>query len=41
MIADRDVTYHVCTVCGYVAEDEAPDKCPVCGVPRARFRRVD
>lgn len=28
----------VCTVCGYVHEgDEAPEKCPVCGVPASKF----
>lgn len=27
-----------CPVCGYVVEsDEAPDKCPVCGVGREAF----
>ncbi len=40
MILDREIRYHVCTVCGYVAEDEAPERCPVCGVPRARFKAV-
>ena len=29
----------VCPVCGYVHEgDEAPEKCPVCGVPGSKFR---
>nr|MDD6335518.1 NADH peroxidase [bacterium] len=27
----------VCSVCGYVAEGAAPDKCPVCGAPQAKF----
>ena len=22
---------YVCSICGYVAEGEAPEKCPVCG----------
>jgi rubrerythrin len=26
----QDVDYHVCSVCGYTCEGEAPDKCPVC-----------
>ena len=29
----------VCTVCGYVYEGEAaPEKCPVCGAPAAKFK---
>ena len=29
----------VCTVCGYVHEgDQAPEKCPVCGVPASKFQ---
>lgn len=28
---------HICPVCGYTAIDEAPEKCPVCGVPGDKF----
>ena len=29
----------VCPVCGYVHEgDAAPEKCPQCGVPGAKFK---
>jgi len=32
----------ICTVCGYVATgDEAPEKCPQCGVPRSKFKELD
>ena len=28
----------ICTICGYVYEgDAAPEKCPVCGAPAAKF----
>ena len=30
----------VCEVCGNTIEGEAPDKCPVCGAPKARFTEV-
>lgn len=33
--------YYVCPVCGYTHERGAPDKCPVCGTPGARFQRVE
>jgi rubrerythrin len=28
----------VCAVCGYTMEGDAPDKCPVCGALRDKFR---
>ncbi len=29
----------VCEVCGWTVEGAAPDKCPLCGAPAARFRK--
>lgn len=31
---------YVCDVCGYTVEGEAPDKCPVCGVPKDKFKSI-
>ncbi len=28
----------ICPVCGHTTEEAAPEKCPVCGVPGAKFR---
>ena len=28
---------HVCSMCGFTMEGDAPDKCPVCGAPRDKF----
>ncbi len=28
----------VCGVCGYTVEGEAPDRCPICGAKKERFR---
>lgn len=33
--------YYVCPVCGYVHLGAAPEKCPVCNTPGARFERID
>lgn len=36
----RDLAYfpiHICGVCGFTVEGEAPDKCPVCGAPKEKF----
>jgi len=37
----EDVPYSVCQVCGYTAGGEAPERCPICGAPRDRFKRVE
>jgi rubrerythrin len=36
-----DRTYYVCQVCGYIAADRIPDKCPVCGAVPERFKEED
>ncbi len=37
MMGDRDPEYYICTVCGYIAEGDAPEICPVCGAKREKF----
>jgi rubrerythrin len=29
---------HICSVCGYTGEGEAPDFCPVCGAKKEQFK---
>ena len=40
MVAERETDYHVCQVCGYISEDEVPDKCPICGAVKEKFKLV-
>jgi rubrerythrin len=40
MLADREVVYYVCQVCGYINEDEAPENCPICGAVKGKFKKV-
>jgi rubrerythrin len=35
------VDIYVCSVCGYTAEGEAPDTCPVCKAVKKMFTRID
>ena len=37
----KDEPYFVCQVCGNTVAGEAPEKCPICGTPRSRFKRVE
>lgn len=41
MLSDRDTDYYVCQVCGYIAEDGAPEECPVCGAVKGKFKKVE
>jgi rubrerythrin len=36
--ADADATFYVCQVCGYIAADEVPERCPVCNAVSKKFR---
>lgn len=36
----KEFTYWVCPVCGFTAEEHAPDKCPVCGTPGDKFEEI-
>ncbi len=37
----KEALYYVCQVCGNTVEGEAPERCPVCGAPRSRFKIVE
>jgi rubrerythrin len=39
--AKESYSYYVCPVCGYTAEKEAPETCPVCGAKGKMFKKVD
>jgi rubrerythrin len=32
--------YYVCSVCGNTVEGGAPERCPICGAPKAKFLKV-
>jgi rubrerythrin len=38
VMEERDTTYYVCTVCGYVSDGTLPDECPVCGAVKEQFK---
>jgi rubrerythrin len=38
---NAEVDYYVCQVCGYTAEGEPPDECPVCKARKQAFKKVD
>jgi len=40
LMDDKDTTYYVCQICGYVSDGHLPDKCPVCSAPSAQFVAV-
>ena len=40
LMSDEEVDYYVCGVCGYISDGVLPDKCPICGVSKEKFRKV-
>ena len=38
-IAEKSI--YVCQYCGNTVDGEAPEKCPVCGMPRKMFRLIE
>ncbi|MDY6879509.1 MAG: rubrerythrin family protein [Desulfatiglans sp.] len=41
LMEERDTTYHVCNVCGYISDGTLPDECPVCGAKKEQFSDFD
>ena len=37
----KEEPYYVCQVCGNTVGSEAPDKCPICGAPKSKFKKVE
>jgi len=35
------VDYYLCSVCGHIAEGNAPDQCPICGAKSVAYKKVD
>lgn len=40
LIAATQPEYQVCQICGYIAEGEPPDQCPVCRAPKKQFKQI-
>jgi len=37
LIGERETTYYVCQVCGYVSDGILPETCPICSAPKDQF----
>ncbi len=37
VIGERQTTYYVCQVCGYVSDGVLPETCPICSAPKDQF----
>ncbi|MFQ3574367.1 MAG: rubrerythrin family protein [Thermodesulfovibrionales bacterium] len=38
---NESVDYYVCGLCGNTVEGEPPDKCPICGAGKQKFKKID
>ncbi|HEA65477.1 MAG TPA: rubrerythrin family protein [Desulfobacterales bacterium] len=41
LLSDRISAYYVCQICGYISEAKAPEKCPVCGAIKEKFKEIE
>ena len=41
LMGERQTTYYVCQVCGYVSDGALPDECPVCSAPKSQFKAFE
>ena len=35
-----EVEFHLCPICGHIEFGKAPEKCPICGAPAAKYVQV-
>jgi rubrerythrin len=41
IMEERETTYYVCKVCGYVSDSILPEECPVCGAMKEQFAQLE
>jgi rubrerythrin len=41
VMEERNTTYYVCTLCGYVSDGILPEECPICGALKEQFTHFD
>jgi len=37
LMEERETTYYVCQVCGFVSDGVLPEECPICGAKKEQF----
>jgi len=38
---EKEVDIFVCKVCGFIVENDIPEKCPICGSQKKVFKKID
>jgi len=38
LMEERETTYYICKVCGFVSDGVLPEACPICGAKKGQFR---
>ncbi len=41
LMEERETTYYICDVCGYVSDGVLPNECPVCGAKSEEFTQFE
>ena len=37
LMEERETTYYICKVCGFVSDGVVPEECPICGAKKEQF----
>ncbi len=37
----ENIDFYMCTVCGNIVENSAPERCSICGVPSSKFKIIE
>lgn len=38
---EKEVDFFLCKVCGFIVENDIPEKCPICGSQKKVFKKID
>jgi rubrerythrin len=41
LMEERQTTYYICSICGYISDGVLPETCPVCGAGKEKFETFD
>lgn len=40
LMEERETSYYVCGICGFVSDQVLPEECPICGAPQEEFVHI-
>jgi rubrerythrin len=41
LMEEKETSYYLCKVCGYISDNILPEECPVCGAKKEMFEKIE